>query len=135
MSEYDPKNDKALSCACSGEENYDELYAGGWDAYFAERLVPQQLILAVEESSNGDLCPRSVIRHAVARLATAIAMVQLSESKSSVDTADVMRELESMLGPMIEDARGYVEDRDAAVQQQGEREVHVPTSGWKRRLN
>jgi len=80
---YDPTKDVVLRCAC-----LDENYEDGWDKYFSDVLLPQQLELSLNEMNEGVECPRSVIRHAVARLAISIAMVQQPtlETKSIVDT-------------------------------------------------
>jgi hypothetical protein len=121
---YDPKNDVSLQCACFDTE---EDYPDGWDEYFKHDLIEQQKAIMASER---DKCPRAMVRHAAARLATMIAMIgHASPEKEAVQSVEAMlEEIPHMLKEMTVDAAIELTSVD-------ERPLRGAAAGYRKSLN
>lgn len=121
---YDPDNDVTLACACGHpiEDDYPE----GWDDFFKHELVPQQKMVMAAEIAEG-FCPRSMIRHALARAATQIAIIAHGSPE-----AEAVQSVESILAEAPEMLKQMTVDAVVEIAEKAERTERGAAAGWKK---
>lgn len=122
---YDPMNDPILRCACQPDED-EYARDGGWDEYFNE-LVAQQFEIMKEESG---FCPRSMVRHAAARLAAMIAMVSVARIEE-----EAAQSAETILAHMPDMLRDMVAVAGEQLSANFEKELRGAAAGFRKSLN
>lgn len=126
---YDPEDDETLRCQCDGKT---PEYEDGWNAFFEDELVPEQVATNAAEILRFE-CPRVIVRHAVARLAVSMAYLMIGggDTRASNDIENLADEIPVMLREMAGDAVEVLRRRGPGTDSPSRGAV----AGWKKKMN